>query len=157
MFLLPDIKLHTLLIGAMLNCTVAAQAESAPQLATVAANSATGDGQVVVASHHPPTRATSPQDAGRSSLSIAKSPHDLLGPVLSAERLGSLRGGTDITTTEATLSAAVTGNVATSVLTGSNTIDAGSFANMTGIPVVIQNTGANVLIQNATVINLQMK
>jgi hypothetical protein len=36
-------------------------------------------------------------------------------------------------------------------------IDAGSFANMSGIPVVIQNTGANVLIQNSTVVNLQMK
>jgi hypothetical protein len=42
-------------------------------------------------------------------------------------------------------------------MTGANTIDAGSFANMSGIPVVIQNSGANVLIQNATIINLQLK
>jgi hypothetical protein len=28
---------------------------------------------------------------------------------------------------------------------------------MSGIPVVIQNSGANVLIQNATIVNLQFK
>jgi hypothetical protein len=36
-------------------------------------------------------------------------------------------------------------------------IQGGSFANMSGIPIVVQNSGANVLIQNATVINLQLK
>jgi hypothetical protein len=51
----------------------------------------------------------------------------------------------------------VANNSATNVVTGSNVIDAGSFANMSGIPVVIQNSGANVLIQNATIINLQFK
>jgi hypothetical protein len=51
----------------------------------------------------------------------------------------------------------VTGNTAVNVVTGSNSIDAGSFANMQGIPVVIQNSGANVLIQNATIVNLQLK
>lgn len=145
MFLLPDAMLHTLFIGTMLNFTPGVQVESAPQLTPAAANFATGDGQVVIASQQLPT----PPAAQNTS--------DFSGPVLSEERLGTLRGGTDFTTTEATLSAAVTGNVATSVLTGSNTIDAGSFANMTGIPMVIQNTGANVLIQSSTVINLQMK
>jgi len=31
----------------------------------------------------------------------------------------------------------------------------GSFINASGIPTVIQNSGANVLIQNATIINIQ--
>jgi hypothetical protein len=42
-------------------------------------------------------------------------------------------------------------------LTGSNSIAAGSFANMSGLPLVVQNSGANVLIQNAVIINLQMQ
>jgi len=74
-------------------------------------------------------------------------------------RLEGQRGGTDTHTTNntANLEGGVNGNSAVNVMTGNNIIDAGSFANMSGIPVVIQNSGANVLIQNATIINLQMK
>jgi hypothetical protein len=74
-------------------------------------------------------------------------------------KLEGQRGGTDTHTTNntANLQGGVNGNSAVNVMTGANTIDAGSFANMSGIPVVIQNSGANVLIQNATIINLQMK
>jgi hypothetical protein len=71
--------------------------------------------------------------------------------------LARARGGTDITTIDTTLSGTVSGNSASNVLTGSNIIQSGSFANMSGIPIIVQNTGANVLIQNATVINLQLK
>ena len=66
------------------------------------------------------------------------------------------RGGTD-THNDMRLDGNVANNSATNVVTGNNVIDAGSFANMSGIPVVIQNSGANVLIQNATIINLQFK
>ena len=38
-----------------------------------------------------------------------------------------------------------------------NVIQGASFANASGMPTVIQNSGSNVLIQNATVINLQFK
>lgn len=71
--------------------------------------------------------------------------------------LSRQRGRADTVTSSATLGGTVANNTANYVVTGSNYIDNGSFANMTGIPMVIQNTGANVLIQNATVINLQMK
>ena len=70
--------------------------------------------------------------------------------------LARQRGGTD-THNDARIDGAVTANTAVNVVTGANSIDAGSFANMAGIPVVIQNSGANVLIQNATIINLQFK
>jgi len=66
------------------------------------------------------------------------------------------RGGTD-THNDMNLDGRVAGNSAVNVVTGNNSIDSGSFANMSGIPVVIQNSGANVLIQNATIINIQMK
>lgn len=70
--------------------------------------------------------------------------------------LARQRGGTD-TRNDARIDGAVAANTAVHVVTGNNSIDAGSFANMAGIPVVIQNSGANVLIQNATIINLQFK
>lgn len=79
------------------------------------------------------------------------------GPAAPGEVLASQRGGTDTVNNNMTLGGSVQNNVANNVVTGSNTIDAGSFANMSGIPTVIQNTGANVLIQNATIINLQFK
>jgi hypothetical protein len=81
----------------------------------------------------------------------------LFGRGVDSARLASQRGGSDLVSTEARLNGTVGSNAANNVATGSNSIDAGSFANATGLPVVIQNTGANVLIQNATVINLQLK
>jgi len=44
-----------------------------------------------------------------------------------------------------------------SVTTGGNTIEAGSFANMNGVATVIQNSGNQVLIQNATVVDVMVK
>ena len=70
--------------------------------------------------------------------------------------LARQRGGTD-TRNDARIDGAVAANTAVNVATGANSIDAGSFAHMAGIPVVIQNSGTNVLIQNATIINLQFK
>jgi len=77
------------------------------------------------------------------------------GAPLPAAQLDAARGGAAAMTSSATLSGTVSGNSAQQVVTGSNAIASGSFANASGIPIVIQNTGANVLIQNATVINLQ--
>lgn len=73
------------------------------------------------------------------------------------DKLEHERGRADTVTQDTRLNGDVANNSAVNVNTGSNTIDAGSFANMSGIPVVIQNSGANVLIQNATVINLQFQ
>ena len=78
------------------------------------------------------------------------------GPAADLGKLERSRGGTDAHN-NTNLSGIVTDNSAVNVVTGNNVIDAGSFANMSGIPVVIQNSGANVLIQNSTVVNLQMK
>lgn len=80
-----------------------------------------------------------------------------LGIPASGADLSGLRGGTDLTVNDMRLDGTTSGNSARYVQTGTNTIADGSFANMNGIPVVIQNTGANVLIQNAVIINLQMQ
>ncbi len=73
------------------------------------------------------------------------------------DQLDQLRGGTETVNNSAALSGIVTGNTAINVNTGSNIIDGGAFANFSGVPIVVQNSGANVLIQNSTIINLQMK
>ena len=46
---------------------------------------------------------------------------------------------------------------AVNVATGANIVTEGAFSNASGLPMVIQNSGANVLIQNATIINVQIK
>jgi hypothetical protein len=51
----------------------------------------------------------------------------------------------------------VAGNAANNVITGMNSISEGAFVNASGLPIVIQNSGANVLIQNATIVNIQLQ
>lgn len=80
-----------------------------------------------------------------------------LGAPLGGERLGALRGGTGTAPlTEMRLSGTTSSNTAIAVQTGNNMIADGAFAHMSGLPLVIQNTGANVLIQNAVILNVQM-
>lgn len=76
------------------------------------------------------------------------------GVAMSPDQLDEHRGG-DALIGQNYLTGAVTDNVANRVSTGSNSITDGSFANASGLPTVIQNTGANVLIQNATVLNVR--
>jgi hypothetical protein len=70
--------------------------------------------------------------------------------------LATYRGGNQLVHNDMELTGTTADNTARNVTTGSNAISAGSFANMSGLPVVIQNTGANVLIQNAVILHLQM-
>jgi hypothetical protein len=95
--------------------------------------------------------------AALSALPAADKPPPPAPPALSNEALDASRGKADTVSNDIRLNGVVSGNAATNVFTGANTIDAGSFANMSGIPLVVQNSGANVLIQNATVINLQLR
>lgn len=48
-------------------------------------------------------------------------------------------------------------NEALANITGSNFVTDGSFAGMSGFSTVIQNSGNNVLIQNATILNLKFQ
>ena len=78
----------------------------------------------------------------------------LAAVLISDKELAEDRGGTETNTNNAT--GTVSGNVASQLTTGSNMISQGSFSNSSGIPIVIQNTGNNVLIQNSTILNLQL-
>ncbi|WP_255755369.1 hypothetical protein [Massilia sp. erpn] len=92
-----------------------------------------------------------------SGVRLARDESGILPAPLGEEQLSQLRGGSDTPWSEMKLSGAVSNNKAVQVLTGSNTITEGSFANASGLPMVIQNSGANVLIQNATIVNVQLK
>lgn len=78
------------------------------------------------------------------------------GLAADADSLDGMRGG-DGASSSIVMNGNVADNRATNVVTGANTITDGAFANASGVPMVVQNTGANVLIQNATVINLQLR
>jgi hypothetical protein len=78
------------------------------------------------------------------------------GPSVPTATLAKLSGGTAVTE-QMTLNGTVSQNTDDHVVTGSNAISSGSFTGAAGLPMVIQNTGSNVLIQNATIVNVQFQ
>jgi hypothetical protein len=87
---------------------------------------------------------------------IANAPNGI-GIALSATALDDLRGGSELVLNDMQLNGTVANTRAVQVVTGNNSISEGSFANASGLPTVIQNSGANVLIQNATIVNVQFR
>lgn len=81
---------------------------------------------------------------------------DDLGQSVDTATLAGMTGGT-LVIQNTTLNGTVSNNSATYVQTGDNVITGGSLSNATGIPTVIQNSGSNVLIQNAMVLNVEFK
>jgi hypothetical protein len=80
----------------------------------------------------------------------------LAANVIDDATLANSRGGSDSHLDQNNSSGTVQANVATNLTTGSNSISQGAFSNSSGIPMVIQNSGNNVLIQNSTILNLQL-
>jgi len=78
------------------------------------------------------------------------------GSVVADDELSRQRGGADLHLNENNASAIVTDNVATNLSTGNNSINGESFSGMSGVPMVVQNSGNNVVIQNSTILNLQL-
>lgn len=81
---------------------------------------------------------------------------DLSSTQLNDQALESSRGGT-LVLNDMKLDGIVSDNVAADIVTGSNIVTNGSFAGASGMPTLIQNTGNNVLIQNATIVNIQLQ
>ncbi|HYR26354.1 MAG TPA: hypothetical protein VEQ09_11025 [Aquabacterium sp.] len=73
------------------------------------------------------------------------------------DTLAAYRGGSDKVRAEIGLTGTTSQNTASQISTGQNIIQSGSFANLSGLPIVVQNSGANVLIQNAVILQLQMQ
>jgi hypothetical protein len=87
----------------------------------------------------------------------AKGPASAWGDAAASDRLERTTGKDDTIHTESVLGGTVGNNTAVNTVSGNNIIDSGSFANSQGLPVVIQNSGSNVLIQSATTINLRLQ
>ena len=76
---------------------------------------------------------------------------------VSDDLLASQRGKALIPTNTNNLDGAVYENTANDLVTGYNMISDGSLTNNAGMNTVIQNSGNNVLIQNAVILNIQMQ
>ena len=76
--------------------------------------------------------------------------------MLDDKALDARRGGTEVVN-DMKLNGVVSDNQAYNLITGGNSISEGSFAGSSGMPTVIQNSGNNVLIQNATIVNVQVQ
>ncbi len=98
-----------------------------------------------------------PANPSDNPLESGLEPSNGIGLALSATALDGLRGGSELVLNDMQLNGTVADTRATQVITGNNTITEGSFANASGLPTVIQNSGANVLIQNATIVNVQFR
>lgn len=82
------------------------------------------------------------------------------GTPVPSTQLDAQRGGTDtgpVTINANFLNAKLNNNAAIDNVTGNNTINGNAFAGASGLPIVIQNSGNNVIIQSGTVLNLTMK
>lgn len=102
--------------------------------------------------------ATSPSSGICQPVSAAAdSPRNPFGSKpLAAGELAARRGG-DRISNDIKLNGEVKDNYAANLTTGSNQITAGAFAGSSGFSTTIQNSGNNVLIQNATILNIQIK
>jgi hypothetical protein len=70
--------------------------------------------------------------------------------------LATRRGG-DRVVNDNQLKGVVADNKASNLTTGMNVISEGAFTGSSGMSTVIQNSGNNVLIQNSTIVNVQVK
>jgi hypothetical protein len=87
------------------------------------------------------------EDAARSAI---------LGRTVPADVLSSQRGRAQEVLTFMGIDGLVTDNVAIDTITGKNIITSGAFTNASGLSTAIQNSGNNVLIQNATILLLDV-
>ncbi|MBI3772876.1 MAG: hypothetical protein HY272_09280 [Gammaproteobacteria bacterium] len=80
-----------------------------------------------------------------------------IGGMLADGELAAMRGGEDQYLNDMELSAQLYENQAISNVTGSNIITQDAFAGAKGFATIIQNSGNNVIIQNATILNLRLQ
>jgi hypothetical protein len=103
------------------------------------------------------SQATSPDSGhpwGTARLQITPVPSGQFGQALDPRALADLRGGYDSAENSIVVDGTVGGNTANGVIAGANTISDGAFAHANGLSTVIQNSGSNVLIQNAMIVKL---
>jgi hypothetical protein len=99
--------------------------------------------------------AGSPETMGATPTEIAS-----WGSPIPSDQLDVHRGGRDagpLTINANFLNAKLNNNAAIDNVTGDNSITGNAFAGASGLPIVFQNSGNNVIMQNGTVLNLTLK
>ena len=126
--------------------------------ANVAAEEVQAQAVVVVVEATPaPVPIPAATKAAESVVVAAAEPANLMGmKPLDLKTLEKRRGAADVYN-DMQLKGVVANNQAINVATGNNLITDGAFAGTAGVPMVVQNSGSNVLIQNATIVNVQVK
>ena len=102
----------------------------------------------------PVLRAAGPSPLVAPAAAVRRNPFN--GKPIAPDALAAKRGG-DGVFNDQQLKGMVANNSASNITTGTNVISEGAFSNSVGLPTVIQNSGNNVLIQNATIVNVQIK
>jgi hypothetical protein len=72
------------------------------------------------------------------------------------QTLDGQRGGADSRLSKILATGTVDEVAASDLVTGNNIVTDGALANTSGIPMLIQNTGNGVLIQNAVIVNVEL-
>lgn len=92
-------------------------------------------------------------------LSVAAAPQDsALGEPVSNQTLSHSRGGYAIESINLQdLNANLSDNLAYGNVSGNNYLTEQAFSGASGVPTVIQNSGNNVIIQNATILNIRVQ
>ena len=108
----------------------------------------------VVGTASPGMLATVGSPLGAPVAPVRRNPFN--GKPMAPDALAAKRGG-DGVFNDQQLKGMVANNSASNIATGTNVISEGAFSNSVGLPTVIQNSGNNVLIQNATIVNVQIK
>jgi len=80
----------------------------------------------------------------------------VFGEVVSDADLSSYRGGSALQISEMNLDSKLLNNQAIANVTGSNFVTQDAFSGASGFSTVVQNSGNNVIIQNATIVNLSL-
>jgi hypothetical protein len=97
------------------------------------------------------------QHASADQVATTDIAQDYFGSAVPADTLDALRGGEDQYLNDMKLYAQLYDNKALSNVTGNNIVTQDAFAGAQGYATVIQNSGNNVIIQNATILNLRMQ
>lgn len=108
-------------------------------------------GGVALAADPPSSAPNGGSQATTPSMSV-----DGFGQPVSAGALQRYSGG-GLVQNNQTITGTVSGNTASNVVTGSNSLTGNALQGATGVPSVVQNTGNNVLIQTGVIVNVQLK
>lgn len=91
--------------------------------------------------------------AGDAGTTVAVS---VFGEPVSDAGLSAYRGGSALQISEMRLDSKLIDNQAIANITGSNFVTESAFSGASGFSTVVQNSGNNVIIQNATILNLSL-